>query len=127
MTKDLYDELGVLQSEMFRANRLVVDTGIHYKKWTREKAMEYMKETTGMSDTEVRVEIERYIVWPAQATSYKIGMLQILQLRDRAKNEMGDKFDLKQFHSIVLDQGIVPLFILEDLIDEWIKSKITQS
>ena len=127
MTKDLYDELGVLQSEMFRANRLVVDTGIHYKKWTREKAMEYMKETTGMSDTEVRVEIERYIVWPAQATSYKMGMLQILELRDRAKNEMGDKFDLKQFHSIVLDQGIVPLFILEDLIDEWIKSKIKQS
>ena len=123
MTKDLYDELGVLQSEMFRANRLVVDTGIHYKKWTREKAMEYMKETTGMSDTEVRVEIERYIVWPAQATSYKMGMLQILELRDRAKNEMGDKFNLKQFHSIVLDQGIVPLFILEDLIDEWIKSK----
>ncbi|MDG2019868.1 MAG: DUF885 domain-containing protein [SAR86 cluster bacterium] len=127
MTKDLYDELGVLQSEMFRANRLVVDTGIHYKKWTREKAMEYMKETTGMSDTEVRVEIERYIVWPAQATSYKMGMLQILELRDRAKNEMGEKFDLKQFHSIVLDQGIVPLFILEDLIDEWIKSKIKQS
>ena len=125
MTKDLYDELGVLQSEMFRANRLVVDTGIHYKKWTREKAMEYMKETTGMSDTEVRVEIERYIVWPAQATSYKMGMLQILELRDRAKNEMGDKFDLKQFHSIILDQGIVPLFILEDLIDEWIKSKTT--
>ena len=127
MTKDLYDELGVLQSEMFRANRLVVDTGIHYKKWTREKAMEYMKETTGMSDTEVRVEIERYIVWPAQATSYKMGMLQILELRDRAKNEMGDKFDLKQFHSIVLDQGIVPLFILEGLIDEWIESKTTQS
>ena len=127
MTKDLYDELGVLQSEMFRANRLVVDTGMHYKKWTREKAMDYMKETTGMSDTEVRVEIERYIVWPAQATSYKMGMLQILELRDRAKNEMGDKFDLKQFHSIVLDQGIVPLFILEDLIEEWIKSKTTQS
>ncbi len=127
MTKDLYDELGVLQSEMFRANRLVVDTGIHFKKWTREKAMEYMKETTGMSDTEVRVEIERYIVWPAQATSYKMGMLQILELRDKAKNEMGDKFDLKQFHSIVLDQGIVPLFILEDLIDEWIESKTTQS
>ncbi len=125
MTKDLYDELGVLQSEMFRANRLVVDTGIHFKKWTREEAMEYMKETTGMSDTEVRVEIERYIVWPAQATSYKMGMLKILELRDRAKNEMGDKFDLKKFHSIVLDQGIVPLFILEDLIDEWIEREIT--
>ena len=95
MTKDLYDELGVLQSEMFRANRLVVDTGLHYKKWTRERAMEYMKKTTAMSDTEVRVEIERYIVWPAQATSYKMGMLKILELRDRAKNKMGNKFDLK--------------------------------
>ena len=125
MTKDFYDELGVLQSEMFRANRLVVDTGLHYKKWTREKAMEYMKKTTGMSDTEVRVEIERYIVWPAQATSYKMGMLKILELRDRAINKMGDKFDLKKFHSLVLNQGIVPLFILEDLIDEWIKAEVS--
>ena len=120
MTKNLYDELGVLQSEMFRANRLVVDTGMHYKKWTREEAMDYMKKTTGMSDTEVRVEIERYIVWPAQATSYKIGMLKILELRDKAKNKLGDRFDLKKFHSIVLDQGIVPLFILEGLINDWI-------
>ena len=125
MTKDLFDELGVLQSEMFRANRLVVDTGLHYKKWTREKAMEYMKKTTGMSDTEVRVEIERYIVWPAQATSYKMGMLKILELRDRAINKMGDEFDLKKFHSLVLNQGIVPLFILEDLIDEWIKAEVS--
>ena len=123
MTKDLYDELGVLQSEMFRANRLVVDTGLHYKKWTRERAMEYMKKTTGMSDTEVRVEIERYIVWPAQATSYKMGMLKILELRDRAKNKMGNKFDLKEFHSLVLNQGIVPLFVLEDLVDEWIEAE----
>ena len=122
MTKNLYDELGVLQSEMFRANRLVVDTGMHYKKWTREEAMEYMKKTTGMSDTEVRVEIERYIVWPAQATSYKMGMLKILELRQKAKDALGDKFDIRKFHTIVLDQGIVPLFILEDIIDEWIES-----
>ena len=123
MTKDLYDELGVLQSEMFRANRLVVDTGLHHKKWTREEAMDYMKKTTEMSDTEVRVEIERYIVWPAQATSYKMGMLKILELRDRAKNKMGNKFDLKEFHSLVLNQGIVPLFVLEDLVDEWIEAE----
>ena len=121
MTKNLYDELGVLQSEMFRANRLVVDTGIHHKKWTRERAMDYMKKTTGMSDTEVRVEIERYIVWPGQATSYKIGMLKILELREKAKNQLGEKFDLRDFHAIVLDHGIVPLFVLEDLIDEWIE------
>jgi uncharacterized protein (DUF885 family) len=122
MTKNLYDELGVLQSEMFRANRLVVDTGMHFKKWTREEAMEYMKATTGMSDTEVRVEIERYIVWPGQATSYKMGMLKILELREKAKDALGDKFDIKKFHTIVLDQGIVPLFILEDIINEWIES-----
>ena len=120
MTKSLYDELGVLQSEMFRANRLVVDTGLHHKKWTREKAMEYMKNTTGMSDTEVRVEIERYIVWPGQATSYKMGMLKILELREKAKKELGEKFDIKKFHTVILDQGIVPLFILEEIIDEWI-------
>jgi uncharacterized protein (DUF885 family) len=120
MTKNLYDELGVLQSEMFRANRLVVDTGMHYKRWTREEAMDYMKKTTGMSDTEVRVEIERYIVWPGQATSYKMGMLKILELREKAQGALGEKFDIRKFHTIVLDQGIVPLFILEDIIDEWI-------
>jgi len=120
MTKNLYDELGVLQSEMFRANRLVVDTGLHYKKWSREKAMDYMKKTTGMSDTEVRVEIERYIVWPGQATSYKMGMLKILELRQKAKDVLGESFDIRKFHTVVLDQGIVPLFILEDIIDEWI-------
>ena len=123
MAKDLYDELGVLQSEMFRANRLVVDTGMHQKRWTREEAMAYMKETTGMSDTEVRVEIERYIVWPGQATSYKMGMLKILELRKKAQEALGDKFDLKTFHSIILDQGIVPLFILEGLIDQWIQAE----
>ena len=120
MTKNLYDELGVLQSEMFRANRLVVDTGMHYKRWTREEAMDYMKKTTGMSDTEVRVEIERYIVWPGQATSYKMGMLKILELRKKAQDALGEKFDIRKFHTVVLDQGIVPLFILEDIIDEWI-------
>jgi uncharacterized protein (DUF885 family) len=120
MTKNLYDELGVLQSEMFRANRLVVDTGMHFKRWTREEAMAYMKKTTGMSDTEVRVEIERYIVWPGQATSYKMGMLKILELRQKAKNALGERFDIKKFHTIVLDQGIVPLFILEDIVDQWI-------
>ena len=122
MTKNLYDELGVLQSEMFRANRLVVDTGMHFKRWTREEAMDYMKKTTGMSDTEVRVEIERYIVWPGQATSYKMGMLKILELREKAKKALGEKFDIRKFHTVVLDQGIVPLFVLEDIIDEWIMS-----
>ena len=82
-----------------------------------------MKKVTGMSDTEVRVEIERYIVWPGQATSYKMGMIKILDLRDKAMKELCAKFDLRKFHSIVLDQGIVPLFILDDLIDEWINEE----
>ena len=91
------DELGILQSELFRAVRLVVDTGMHYKRWTREKAMAYMKAKTGMSDTEVRVEIERYIVWPAQALSYKVGMIKILELRKRAKMPWAKSSILKTF------------------------------
>ena len=115
-----YDELGVLQSELFRAVRLVVDTGIHFKRWTRKEAIEYMKNTTGMSNTEVVVEIERYIVWPGQACSYKMGMLKILDLRERAKTALGDEFDLKVFHSAVLDHGEPPLFIVEELVDRMI-------
>ena len=123
LAEDPYDELGVLQSELFRAVRLVVDTGIHFKRWTREEAMAYMKDVTGMSDTEVRVEIERYIVWPGQACSYKVGMLKILELREKAKEELGDNFDIKDFHSIVLEQGQPPLFIVEELVNGMIVKK----
>ena len=121
LAENPYDELGILQSEIFRAVRLVVDTGMHYKKWTREEAMKYMKSITGMSDTEVRVEIERYIVWPGQALSYKVGMLKMLELRDKAKNELGDKFNIKDFHSAVLDHGNPPLFIVEEMVDKMIE------
>ena len=121
LAPDPYDELGILQSEIFRAVRLVVDTGIHYKKWTREEAMQYMKSKTGMSDTEVRVEIERYIVWPGQALSYKVGMIKILELRERAKKEMGNKFNIKDFHSTVLDHGNPPLFIVEEMVEKMIE------
>ncbi len=122
MAKSLYDELGVLQSELFRAVRLVVDTGIHYKRWTREEAMDYMKTTTGMSDAEVVAEIERYIVWPGQACSYKVGMLKILELREKAETEMGDDFDIRDFHSAVLDNGEPPLFIVEELVNKMINT-----
>jgi len=114
------DELGILQSEIFRAVRLVVDTGIHHKKWTREEAIDYMKAKTGMSDTECRVEIERYIVWPGQALSYKVGMIKILELREKAMKALGDKFNIKDFHSAVLDHGNPPLFIVEQKVDEMI-------
>ena len=117
LAEDPYDGLGVLQSELFRAVRLVVDTGIHYKRWSREEAMAYMKNVTGMSDTEVRVEIERYIVWPGQACSYKVGMLKILELREKAKEKLGGDFNIKDFHSVILEQGQPPLFIVEDLVN----------
>ena len=123
ITRDEYDELGVLQSELFRAVRLVVDTGIHQKRWTREQAIDYMKTTTGMSDSEVVAEIERYIVWPGQACSYKVGALKILEQRERAKQNLGDQFDLREFHSLVLGHGEPPLFIVEELIDRYIDQK----
>ena len=126
LAENPYDELGILQSELFRANRLVVDTGMHYKRWTREEAMDYMKSVTGMSDTEVRVEIERYIVWPGQALSYKVGMIKILELRERAMKELGDKFDIKDFHSAVLDHGNPPLFIVEEMVDKMIEESLDQ-
>ena len=127
LAPDLYDELGILQSEIFRAVRLVVDTGIHYKKWTREEAIDYMKAKTGMSDTECRVEIERYIVWPGQALSYKVGMIKILELRAKAMNALGDRFNIKDFHSAVLDNGNPPLFIVEQMIDEMIAKGLETS
>ena len=121
LAEDPYDELGILQSEIFRAVRLVVDTGMHYKRWTREEAMKYMKEKTGMSDTEVRVEIERDIVWPGQALSYKVGMIKILELRERAMQELGNKFNIKDFHSAVLDHGNPPLFIVEEMVNKMVE------
>ena len=124
LAPDLYDELGILQSEIFRAVRLVVDTGLHYKKWTREEAIDYMKIMTGMSDTECRVEIERYIVWPGQALSYKVGMIKMLELRKKAMDSLGDKFDIRDFHSAVLDNGNPPLFIVEQMIDEMIAKSL---
>ena len=127
LAPDPYDELGILQSEIFRSVRLVVDTGIHYKKWTREEAIEYMKTKTGMSDTECRVEIERYIVWPGQALSYKVGMIKILELREKAIKTLGDKFDIRDFHSAVLDYGNPPLFIVEQKVDEMISKNLSSN
>jgi len=99
-----------------------VDTGIHYKRWTREEAIDYMVANTGMTTSEVITEIERYIVMPGQACAYKIGMIKILELREKAKTALGDKFDLREFHNVVLKNGAVPLNILEELIDEYIEN-----
>lgn len=114
------DNLGRLQAEMFRAVRLVVDTGLHHKRWTREQAIAYMIEHTGMGDDDVTAEIERYLVNPGQALAYKIGMLKILELRQKAKDALGPQFDLKRFHNEVLTHGALPMHLLERVIDRWI-------
>ena len=108
---------------MFRAVRLVVDTGMHAKRWTREESIQYMLDNTGMGVDEVTSEIERYLVNPGQALAYKVGMLKILELRQRAKAELGAKFDLKQFHGAVLKNGSMPMAVLEHVVDEWIAKR----
>lgn len=118
--KDPFDNLGRLQAEMFRAVRLVVDTGMHQKRWTREQALAYLIDKTGMAEVEATAEIERYLVWPGQALGYKLGMLKILELRERAKTQLGDTFDLKEFHRIVLTPGSMPLPVLEAVVDRWL-------
>jgi uncharacterized protein (DUF885 family) len=117
---DPFGDLGRLQAEMFRAVRLVVDTGLHAKGWTREQAIEFMVSKTGMGESEVISEIERYMAMPGQACAYKVGQLKILELRDKARGALGAKFDLKAFHAVVLDSGAVPLTVLEQLVDSWI-------
>jgi len=119
---DLYSVLGYLKSELFRAVRLVVDTGIHHKRWTRELAIDYMAEVTGMDMDDIVPEIERYIVMPGQACAYKIGELEILRLREMARKQLGDFFDLKKFHNVLLKDGALPLEILEDRVVEYINS-----
>lgn len=124
---DPFSDIGRLQAELLRAVRLVVDTGIHYKKWTREQAIKYMSETTGFADSDVESEIERYIVWPGQALAYKVGMLKILELREKAKQELGDKYDIKDFHTTVLMNGSLPLTLLEQQIDAYIAKTLANS
>ncbi len=121
--QDPFGDLGRLQAELFRAVRLVVDTGIHAKRWTREQAIAYMLEKTGMGKKEVTAEIERYIVSPGQACAYKVGMLKIQELRRRAEKELGPKFDLKEFHDQILKQGALPLEILEEQVNAYIQNK----
>jgi len=122
--QDPFGDLGRLRDELFRAVRLVVDTGIHAKHWTREQAIAYMREKTGMGEKEVTSEIERYIVNPGQACAYKIGMLKLQELRKRAQDQLGDKFSEPEFHETVLKNGALPLEILEEQVNEYIKKKM---
>jgi len=120
---DPMQDFGRLQNEMLRAARLVVDTGGHSKKWSREKMIEYMLENNPMTAEDAAKEVERYIDLPGQALSYKVGMIKILDLREKAKTELGDGFDLGEFHDVVLKNGAVPLPILEELVDAYIARK----
>jgi len=122
--RDAYDSLGALQAELFRAVRLVVDTGIHRERWTRQQAIDYMAHNTGMGHGEIVSEIERYIVNPGQACAYKVGQLDILRLREDAKQRLGSRFDIRRFHDVVLSNGALPLSLLERVVDEWVQEEL---
>lgn len=120
---DPYQRFGHLQAQAWRAARLAVDTGIHALGWSREQAIDWMSERTGVARAAVEPEVDRYIVDPAQALGYYIGQMKIIELRDRAKGALGERFDLRQFHMAVLDNGPLPLAVLERQIDDWIAAR----
>ena len=122
--KDPYSDFGRLSMELLRAARCVVDPGIHYKHWSRTQAINYFKQNTAEPPIECEHAIERYIIWPGQATAYKIGMAKILELREMAKKQLGAKFNIREFHDIVLTKGALPLDMLEENAKAWIKSKM---
>lgn len=121
--KDQLSDYGRLSSELFRACRLVVDTGVHYKKWTRQQMIDFMREHSALDEPDIQAETDRYIAIPAQALAYKMGQLKILELRELAKHELGDRFDIKAFHDMVLNAGTLPLNILDARIKNWIKEQ----
>ena len=118
--EDPFDNLGRLQAELFRAVRLVVDTGMHYKRWPRERGIDYMHRVTGMPLTDVEAEIERYLVIPGQACSFKIGMMRMQAMRERGEQALVEDFDIRDFHRVILDSGAMPLELLDRVVDEWI-------
>ncbi len=121
--KDPYSKFGQLTFEMWRANRLVVDTGMHALGWSRKQAIDYMKANTGQDEFSATVEVDRYIVWPGQALAYKIGQLKIRELRTYAEHELGDAFDIRAFHDALLQNGALPLSVLESMMKEWVAAQ----
>jgi uncharacterized protein (DUF885 family) len=122
---DPYMDFGRLNDELLRAVRLVVDTGLHSKRWTREQVIQYFQDNTPNSERDIKWETERYIMWPAQATSYKIGMLKILELRELARSRLGKKFDIRRYHDLILKNGAVPMDLLEEIVGAWIEREKT--
>ena len=123
--QDPYSDYGRLEADMWRAIRLVVDTGVHSQHWTRQQMVDYFHQYSGLDETNIQSEADRYIAWPAQALGYKMGQLKILELRDRAKSALGPGFDLRAFHDVVLDSGALPLDVLEAQVNAWIQSQLS--
>ena len=123
--KNCYDLFGRLTFEMMRAVRLVVDTGMHAMLWTRNDAINYKKEKTCIPLEEIEIEIDRYITWPGQACSYKVGEIKIREVRQQAEKQLGSKFDLREFHDVILNMGSVSLKMLEEKVRAWILEKST--
>jgi len=121
--QDPYSEYGRLENEMWRSVRLVVDTGVHYKHWSRQQMVDFFRQHTAMDEPNIQTEVDRYIAWPGQALAYKLGQMKILELRERAQDALGDKFDLRAFHDAVLADGPLPLDVLESRINAWIGPK----
>ena len=121
--QDPYSDYGRLEADNFRAIRLVVDTGVHALHWSREQMVQYFKDNSGLDDATIQSEVDRYIAWPAQALGYKIGQLKILELRAKAQQELGTKFDIRAFHDEVIDSGALPLDVLEQRVDAWIEAQ----
>jgi uncharacterized protein (DUF885 family) len=123
--KDPYSDYGRLNDEMLRAIRLVVDTGVHYKRWTRQQMVDFFHEHSSVAESDLQAETDRYIAWPGQALAYKLGQLEILKLRARAEHELGSSYDIRAFHDEILNGGSLPMDVLDARVSAWIKSQKT--
>ena len=121
--QDPASDYGRLSSELFRAVRLAVDTGIHSKGWNRDKVVEFMRKSGAIDEPSIQSETDRYIAWPAQALAYKLGQLKFRELRDRAQKELGARFDIRSFHDEMLSGGVLPLDLLDSRTDSWIRAQ----